>query len=166
MRGVKTAALYNTALVVGNKRLDYGSLRVRSHIDRIGVFPQYLRVAVLAGLSLYYSEQPVYRNIQECEFSLAAWRYSNVSTTGNIFTIGATQKIPLSNGTYIKSPSVAFFAEPLAEVLPSPSPVRSVRRELCHPRTSVEKQKAISYASRSAKYPSESQSHLASRYSR
>lgn len=94
----------STTLVVGTKRLDFGSLRIRSNVtDDVGVSPTFIRVAVLGGLSKYYHEEPVYRNVQECELSLVAYRLSDISATGNNFSLGMLEKIPLTNGTYIKS---------------------------------------------------------------
>ncbi|KAM7214604.1 hypothetical protein V8F06_010003 [Rhypophila decipiens] len=101
-----------TPLVVGTKRLDYNVVRAYSGSspgngpkDGGPVSPRFLRVAVLSVAGPYLVQEDnghlVGHAVTECELSLAAWKYSNISATGSDFTFGRMEKIPLQNGTYL-----------------------------------------------------------------
>ena len=100
-----------TSLVVGTERLDDDVIAYYSGMPGTvpgggPISPKFLRAAVLSIAEWYNQYGPdghlIGHAITECEFSLAAWRYSNVSATGTDFTVGTTEKISLDNGTYIK----------------------------------------------------------------
>ncbi|KAK4213829.1 hypothetical protein QBC37DRAFT_285129 [Rhypophila decipiens] len=101
-----------TPLVVGTKRLDYNVVRAYSGSspgngpkDGGPVSPRFLRVAVLSVAGPYLVQEDnghlVGHAVTECELSLAAWKYSNISATGSDFTFGRMERIPLQNGTYL-----------------------------------------------------------------
>jgi hypothetical protein len=94
---VMQAPVFMTSVSVGTKFQFISASSANANTSSIS--PEILRIAVLqAATDDPTFEKPSREEIVECNLSLAAYRFSNITAAGSNFTISATDKVALRNG--------------------------------------------------------------------
>lgn len=97
---------YQTVAIVNASSRLRGDPRTIVNQDIQEIDPSFIRIAIYGmdnPSAFGPSTQITAESIFECNLTLVAWKYSNVSSAGNNLTIGMQEKIDLSPGTQLNS---------------------------------------------------------------